>query len=675
MNRISIRFVASIAVISLIEFGAAFSIPIEQLQHEVSVVLKLIPVRVTDRKGEPIAGLKKEDFALFVDGEKTTITDFEEHLLPPSLKIAKQPPSPPAAKSAAKNLLNRKFVFFFDFAFNSARGIPLSKDAALKFLKEKVEPDDQIALISYSATRGLRVHEFFSNDHEKIKEAIESFGFSDIVGRAEDIEQQYLEFLRSEDENGTRIAGMESLEVKPSDLFSRRVAQGQILDYLDRLNELALALRYIPGDKYWLYFSSGPPSSLVFVDPRSIFLSTQARSEYENLIKELSASNCVLFPFDAHDFGGPEAQASGAYTLERMAKQTGGRFYGNIGSPKNLDDIQNRTEAYYVLGFPIHEASQSGFHDVKVSVNKPGCRVNAPAGFFDSKPFKKMSPFERALHLVDVALSEAPLSQIPLTMPMRGYYWPFPKGSNVLLAAELPMTAIQAANFKEVEIVDIITDSNKRVVLLQGGQADIGSFNDSPAIYWSIRSLPHGTYDYRTVVRDLETGRAVIGSGKIAIVDDGKPIQFFPPVFMRPSDPSMLGPRACSFLAASGKRVETRSAGPFESFLPKTSGFRPLFGVPPETVDKLFVIFPYKTREPLNAEFRAVYWNVNADATLSEPRALRVELRNGDSGGFVCFEIPVADLRGGKQIRLRFEDAVSGFSFSSRIGLTASPHR
>lgn len=645
------------------------------IQHEVSVVLKLVPVHVTDRNGKPMAGLKRDEFSLFVDGTKIEITDFEEHRSAEIQGLAPMALARNAARDGNSNLLNRKIILFFDFAFNSTRGIRLSRETALKFLEEKAAPEDEIAVISYSTTKGLRVHEFFSKDRVRARAVVESFGFNDILGRAEDVEQHYLEFTRSQEEGGTKVPGMEALEVNPGNAMSRNVSQSQVRLYLNRLEELTLALRYIPGNKYWLFFSSGPPSSLVFVKTGFQSLSPRAREEYEDLLKELSASNCIIFPFDAHEFGGSEASVSGAYTLERMAKQTGGRFYGNIGSPKNLDDIQSLTEAYYVLGFPIHESLGTGFHDIKVAVNRSGCRISAPAGFFDTKPFKKMSPFERALHLVDVALSETPLYQIPLTMPMRAYYAPFPVVSSVLLVADLPVAALRNGNFKKVEIVDILMDSRGKIALLQGDQVDIGAFYDSPVVYWSVRSVPPDTYDCRTVIRDLDTGRAVVGSAKISIGEDGKPIQFFPPIFLMPSDPSQLGPRACSFLAASGRRVEAGSMGPLESLIPSTSSFRPFLGIPPETVNKLLVVFPYRAGKETVPEFRAVFWGVDAEAMASEPQTLILKQKHAESGGFIAFEVPMDVLRGGKQIGLRFEDAISGFSHISRIGLTSSTRR
>ena len=52
----------------------------QDIQHEVTVTLKLIQVFVTDKDGMPFKGLNADDFSLFVDGkqssENVTTTEF-----------------------------------------------------------------------------------------------------------------------------------------------------------------------------------------------------------------------------------------------------------------------------------------------------------------------------------------------------------------------------------------------------------------------------------------------------------------------------------------------------------------------------------------------------------------------------------------------------------------------
>ena len=53
----------------------------EEPQHKVVVVLKLVQVYVTDKKGNPVTDLEKSDFTLYDNGKLRAVTDFEKHLL------------------------------------------------------------------------------------------------------------------------------------------------------------------------------------------------------------------------------------------------------------------------------------------------------------------------------------------------------------------------------------------------------------------------------------------------------------------------------------------------------------------------------------------------------------------------------------------------------------------
>jgi VWFA-related protein len=158
------------------------------LEHEVSVILKLIQVYVLDMQGNAVTDLEKEDFELYDNGKLQSITDFERHVLFTE-DDATQPSLKEKASSPAK--LNRKFFLFFDLAFNTARGIKNAREAALYFIDHQLQPTDEVGVLSYSATKYFTVHEYLTTNHKKVREAVEGIGIKDMLGRAEDAEQRY----------------------------------------------------------------------------------------------------------------------------------------------------------------------------------------------------------------------------------------------------------------------------------------------------------------------------------------------------------------------------------------------------------------------------------------------------------------------------------------------------
>ena len=145
---ISCRF--AFAIILFIGFMPSHAeITQEALQEEVTVTVKLVQVYVTDKKGNPVTDLKRSDFALLDNGKSVKITEFERHILSLPGEKPEQPiqAEKPAETFVPPPLLTRKFLLFFDFAFNETQGIPKAKKTALHFIDAQVRPEDEIGII------------------------------------------------------------------------------------------------------------------------------------------------------------------------------------------------------------------------------------------------------------------------------------------------------------------------------------------------------------------------------------------------------------------------------------------------------------------------------------------------------------------------------------------------
>ncbi len=97
-------------VVTLAFFGAALSSnPPQQNQKSQQAVptlkttarLVYVDVVVRDKAGQPVHGLKKEDFALLENGKSQTFQEFQEHAAPTAEQIAKMPQLPPGIFSNA----------------------------------------------------------------------------------------------------------------------------------------------------------------------------------------------------------------------------------------------------------------------------------------------------------------------------------------------------------------------------------------------------------------------------------------------------------------------------------------------------------------------------------------------------------------------------------------------
>jgi VWFA-related protein len=503
------------------------------LQHEVTVTLKLIQVYVTDKKGNPVVDLGKDDFVIYDNGKQKSITEFERHILAiPSMEEEIQPQIiQESVLPAPRELMNRKFFLFFDFAYSSPRGILKAKEAALHFIDNQLQPSDEVGVLSYSALKSLTLHEYLTIDHRKIREVVGSFGLRDIHGRAENFEEEY--WNKMKDQNPVEA----SKEGKKDQLVLNRIESlHQAANFSQKMNEFAKALRYIPGHKHILLFSSGLPYSMMYGVNLMGSEELRARFAYEDMLKELSASNSKIYSLNTEDLSKPPGgiKIRGVFSLQDISSLTGGKYLGHINSyEKHMQKIQNLTGCYYVLGYYIDEKWDGKYQKIKVKVNRSGCKVYAQKGYFNPKSFSEYTRFEKMLHLVDLALSEDPLFQTPYRFPLTTLPCSFGREMNLCLVSKIPMEKIQDILKGKVEIINIIFDADENIIELKKQEREFPETHENNVYYYSFFSLSPGEYKCRIVIRNLETGRGAVAASPAEIYErQEREIELLPPLLL-----------------------------------------------------------------------------------------------------------------------------------------------
>jgi VWFA-related protein len=669
------------------------------LQHEVSVVLKLIQVYVTDKKGKPVEDLALDDFAVTDNGQPVVLTDFEKHSLAgtpegaPEAAPAVQRPAAPAAPAAT-----RKFFLFFDFAFNNARGVVKARTAALHFLEGKVGPDDEVGILTYSMFKGVQVHEYLSRDHAKIREVVASMGSKDIAGRASEIEMQYW-LLAQEPLAGGGAGGTQAaLPQKTADANrqeSKRIAQTYIL----RLTALAKALRYIPGQKHFLFFSSGVPSSIIYGGQagnpsggagRATFDAGDRvlRTQNEDMYKEFGAANCTFYAFDTRESarvvdlfaydsltfeagGRGFTSAQGVYqdstdifrddkttglnSLKRMTDITGGKFYSNINMyEKNLEQVKTLTGTYYVLGYSIGEQTDGGFHEVKVAVRRPGCEVRAQSGYFNPRPFAELTKLEKELHLYDLALNERSLARLPVSFPLTALAFESGGAAGLEILAAIPGDVTAAFSGRKVEYIALIFDAKNDVREVRRLETDPRPNRGRAVAFTSGSALAPGEYTCRLVIRDMDTGMSAVSSTRAAVWPA-------PPGGLRIGTPLLLlDETGCVHLEAPGPRG--RASVPWsDAYAYDRTVLAPVAGSVSKLTARIVAVVPFAvpgTGEP-DVAFSARLIDAATGAVL--PVAFSaVEKSWRSAADAVTLEFPIAGLAPGRYLLyVTAEDRVS----------------
>jgi len=581
LKKILLSYLLFIALLWSIQYVVGREAPPDKqrfLRHEVDVSLKLIQVYVTDKTGNPVRDLSAAEFALYDDKKPVTVTDFERHDLGAvyssvAPRVAKAAESDSERQLGQVPTINRRFILYFDLAYNTVKGFLASQRAALHFLDNQVKPGDEVALVTMSMMSGQRFREYFTSDVAKVKQSVAMLSSRDIAGRADQIEQAYWQIAGMAKEFEGGPAEQEKLEKARVGLEGQRKEsklQGE--DYVLALTNLAKAVRLVPGQKSLIFFSTGMPYSLIYGNPSvggsggtaySSGISvaklsapsqfdignTRIRSLHEQLLKELSAANCALYTFDTKDaaklaslfaFEAPETEAlrslmfspqgvfrdqgnlfqdqamTGEDTLRRIAKETGGRYYSNLGFyEQNLENLHKLTGTYYVLGYPWKPSFDGKFHDIRVEVKRKGCKVSFQKGYYNPKPFVELSELEQKLNFLDLALNErselGPVKSVPISTLAYGDY----ETCRLSVLTRLSKESLSLFTGRRAELVSLVFDEEDRLVDLGRMVADPTTWKGKDVLFSASTAARPGRYLCRIVVRDLDNGASAVASANV----------------------------------------------------------------------------------------------------------------------------------------------------------------
>ncbi|MFB0566097.1 MAG: VWA domain-containing protein [Candidatus Aminicenantaceae bacterium] len=521
----------------------------EALLHEVTVTLKLVQVYVMDKREKPVTGLVKDDFLLFDNGEIKKITEFEKHMLikPPKKVEEKIEETRPAAPRKITLKMNRKFFFIFDYPRNDLEGIIKSKKAALYFIDSQILPTDEIGVFSYSLVRGLVLHEYLTTNHHKVREVIQ--GIKDVPGGV-GIPMYELEAVTkvSEDFPNTRTWIIEDGKLEGS---ARRLMS---YDFVQDIKKLAQSLWHIPGYKNIIFFSAGLARSLLYDKGSSLL-----RDEYKEMCIELASSSCPVYSVNTEGALARLSQfakggSRGEDSLMQLSKLSGGKYFGNVNSYKSVvEDIQDITANYYVLGYYIDEKWDGEYHRIKVKVKRKGYKVYAQQGYFNPKPFSKLSDFEKQVHLIGLALSKKSYFQEPLNFPLITLPCSNKKESNTVLLSEIDVERIKEVIKQKTEITTLILDTQNALVELIKGEMDFSTIPQKKIHHYTITSLVPSHYEYQVVLRNLKTGKAAVASSSVVIPEvSDSGFRLYPPLLLIPE-------KETYYLFSKNKEKETKS--------------------------------------------------------------------------------------------------------------------
>ena len=341
--------IASIALALALALPAASQEP-PKYEETVDVNLVLLDVTVTDRKGNQILGLTKDDFVVKIDGEEKPVESMEYFT---NRRLLDMPEAQAEFKvERVKDV--RYFVVVFhtfpDPAFRQTfrNDMIAARRASLDFVEKRMRPEDKLAVASYDIR--LKLFADFTSDKTILAKAIdEASTFSNGITTAPD-------------------------NVADDSIFKELNVRAMINDtgrVYDGLELLANAIKPIAARKVFLLFSPG-------IGEPSDFSSQIPENDavwFDPMLAAIQKANVTVYPM--HLMRNVRYHAT-EQNLIRLATETGGEYYRQATSfeiPLKLIEAGNN--GYYLLGFYTRKQAADRLQKVSVKLKNPEFEVSS----------------------------------------------------------------------------------------------------------------------------------------------------------------------------------------------------------------------------------------------------------------------------------------------------------
>ncbi|OFW10884.1 MAG: hypothetical protein A3H96_20870 [Acidobacteria bacterium RIFCSPLOWO2_02_FULL_67_36] len=365
------------------------------------VELVAIDVEVVGRDGEPVLGLRGDQFEVEIDGRKRPVVSAQFLQQAPRSVFAgrgNQPltpgSQPPAVRALAGEYTGRIFVLGIDENSFWAGHARAANDAARIFI-DRLEPEDYIGLATFPAST---VQVTPTREHYKVRDALDK-----IVGRKSPPMRGTTALSASEVMDITAgdsevLARVIARECSPADRACPKRVQADVIDMAQDLEIRALvsvsgirgllgAMANVQGRKTLVIVSAG----ITLGDRPGARPNVRGEVAAAGLAAAAANTNLYVLHVDTSFLETFSAQSGGSVTtmmrdssasesgLAAIAAAAGGQLFGvSTRADDAFDRVLRETSAYYLLAIEPLDSDRDGqTHRVKVKVRQKGVTVRS----------------------------------------------------------------------------------------------------------------------------------------------------------------------------------------------------------------------------------------------------------------------------------------------------------
>lgn len=330
--------------------------PVQQAPEgtiRVRVALVSAPVVVVGAKGEPVLDLQQKDFHVLDDGADQTIESFELG----------------GEKLSA--------VLVFETSSRIAPLLPTIQKSAIIFTQTIVGPSGEAAVLSYDNSVSTLLP--FSTDNDKIEKTIANLQPGNSGARVYDALASAVGLLRDRPSGERRaiVVVGEASDSGSEERLGRVLREAQlsnIVIYSVGISTTAAGLRAQPSQAGPAPATppgtfGGPPMPGTAQTPTS-------QAQYGGNIDLLGLAEWAVRNATAVVKDRP---------LEVAATATGGTYQAAFRDSKienAIDAIGGELNSQYIVSYRPTSSDMPGYHQIKVTVNRPGVKVRTRPGYY-----------------------------------------------------------------------------------------------------------------------------------------------------------------------------------------------------------------------------------------------------------------------------------------------------
>jgi len=382
-----------------------------KVEFRTQTVLIQVPVVVTDKSGEHLHGLSKEDFTLLENGKLVTVAAFEE------LTASGGPiTTPTVAPGQFRSLLldgpqpRNVVVIALDTVNTPFLDQAYGRRELIKFLAHNVDSGQVLALMLITS-HGLKVVQGLTGDPARLAAALKkaSGEISQLETVSTDAQADAVtgdmpptSFSPSADP----LAAIDSF-VEYGDAVEAQFRQANAIETtMNGFLGIAWSLSGVPGRKSLIWATGGFPFSM---DSPSSVPGGYLSLLYERTMLALNEAEVSVYPVDIRGLMNNsmfvDASRSGSVTglnasrqltnrmwlqqskfdtLNDFADMTGGRaFYNTNDIAGSFQRAADDASSYYMLGYYLDtHNNKPGWRKLQVKIGKKDVEIRSRTGFF-----------------------------------------------------------------------------------------------------------------------------------------------------------------------------------------------------------------------------------------------------------------------------------------------------